>query len=79
MFRGLRLRFWIETALAALGFLLLALTLVMPDWIEFFFGINPDAGSGAAEWAIGLFLLLISVTSSFLARAEWKAHALSVK
>jgi hypothetical protein len=67
-----RTRFWIELALAVGSALLVALTLVSREWIEVIFGVDPDGGSGALEWAVVGTLLLASLTFSILARADWK-------
>ena len=46
--------FRIEIALGLVGAALFALTLAAPDWMEARFGLAPDSGDGAAEWAIAL-------------------------
>ena len=51
-----RLRFWLEIGLGALSALLLALTLVTPDWIERLFDVEPDGGDGSAEWGWAIAL-----------------------
>jgi len=48
----LRARFWIEVLAAVLCGLLAILTLIVEDWIEVLFGVDPDAHSGAAEWLV---------------------------
>jgi hypothetical protein len=45
-------RIAIESALAGFAFALLVITVLDPEWIEHVFGIEPDAGSGTAEWLI---------------------------
>jgi hypothetical protein len=72
MLRKARVRFWIEVILAAVTAALLLLTLISREWIEEVFGVEPDAGSGALEWAIVVALALATVAFSLLARAEWK-------
>jgi hypothetical protein len=46
-------------------------TLFWHDWIEFFFRIDPDGGSGALEWAIVASLGFTSIGFGVLARREW--------
>ena len=72
MLQKARVRFWIEVILAAVTAALLLLTLISREWIEEVFGVEPDAGSGALEWAIVVALALATVAFSLLARAEWK-------
>ena len=72
MLRKARVRFWIEVILAAVTAALLLLTLISREWIEEVFGVEPDAGSGALEWAIVIALAVATVAFSLLARAEWK-------
>jgi len=72
---GVRGRFWVEAVTGVIGIVLLALTLVSPQWIEIVFGVDPDEGSGALELAISVAFLAIAVTSALLARSELKrAH-----
>jgi hypothetical protein len=68
--RNLGVRFWAEAALAAVSGFLLGLTLVWRDWIEEIFGVDPDNGSGALEWAIVVALVVTLVVSVALARTE---------
>ena len=70
-----RIRFWIEVALAVITAGLAILTLVTREWIELFFGVDPDAGSGALEWAIVIALAVATVAFSLMARAELKRGA----
>ena len=68
---AVRLRFWIEAAVALLGVGLFLLTLAYPQWIEAVFRIEPDQGSGTLEMAIAVGLIVVAVASALLARAEW--------
>lgn len=68
--RNLGVRFWVEAALATLSGFLLGLTLVWRDWIEEIFGVDPDNGSGALEWAIVVALVVTLIVSVVLARTE---------
>jgi hypothetical protein len=65
------------SALAVLNGLLAVVTVVWRDWIELVFGVDPDGGSGAAEWLIVLVLGIISVVSALAARSEWRQLAAS--
>jgi hypothetical protein len=70
MQRMLMVRFWIESTLAAASAFLAVLTLVWPDWIEGIFGVDPDGGSGALEWAIVAALMSTALVATMLARAD---------
>lgn len=76
MKQQLRTLFWIEALLALGNAVLLALTLVWKHWIELVFKVDPDAGSGAAEWAVLGITLLLTVTFVALARMEWRRAAI---
>jgi hypothetical protein len=69
---AVRARFWTEVVSGVIGVVLLALTLVNPQWIELVFKVDPDEGSGALEVGISVVVLAIAVTSAFLARSEWR-------
>lgn len=56
---SLRLR--IETALGVASAALLALTLAIPNWIERFFGFEPDGGDGSAEWGLAISLAIATL------------------
>jgi hypothetical protein len=66
----LRKRFWVEVVLAALSASLFVETLLLPDWIEVVFGIDPDRGSGALEVLMSLGSLALTVGLAVLARFE---------
>jgi hypothetical protein len=70
-----RARFWIETALGAVSAVLCLLTLVKPAWVEAAFGVDPDRGSGALEWALAAAFASAFITLGVLARAEWGRQA----
>jgi hypothetical protein len=65
-----RTRFWIEAGLGVASGLLLVLTLVTREWIELFFRVDPDGGSGALEWLIVAVLVLLTLVFGALARRE---------
>lgn len=75
MARTLRRRFWLEAGLASLTAILCLVTLVTRDWIESVFKVDPDAHSGALEWAIVAALLAVTVPLAAVARAEWPRAA----
>jgi hypothetical protein len=63
-------KFWIESLVAGAGGLLCLVTLISREWIELIFGVDPDHGSGALEWAIVGGLFAVSLVSAVLARLE---------
>ena len=63
---------YIEVALAIAFAALFVVTLAWRDWIEEGFGVEPDAGSGALEWAIVAGLGILAVALSLGARHEWR-------
>ena len=67
-----RARFWIETGLAIISLLLLAVTLVSREWIEIVFGVDPDHGRGSLEWLIVAIAALVATVFSVTARTEWR-------
>ena len=75
MGRTVRIRFWIEAALALLAAGLFALTLISHEWIELLFGADPDGGDGSLEWTIVAVLLVATVVFALLARVEWRRAA----
>lgn len=72
----LRRRLRIEFGLAVASATLFAVTLVFPDWIEALTGLDPDAGSGAAELVVSAVLLLGSVWAATLARRDHRRLAI---
>ena len=69
-----RIRFWIEVALAVVAAGLGILTLITREWIELLFGIDPDRGSGALEWAIVAALFVASLALALIARWDRRRH-----
>jgi hypothetical protein len=63
----------IETALAVVAGALAVVTLFWPTWIETLFGVEPDGGSGEAEWWIVAVLALVAAASGLLARRDFAA------
>ena len=74
---GLRRRFWLESVLALITGSLAAVTLFWPQWIETVFGVDPDKGSGSAEWLVVVVLLFITVLFAGRARFEWRRARLA--
>jgi hypothetical protein len=75
---GQMTRWHLEYGLSGVFVFLAVLTAVVPDWIEVVFGVEPDAGSGALEWAIvGMFGVLAAIAAAFGRRDYKAAHRLS--
>jgi disulfide bond formation protein DsbB len=72
MRRALRLRFWLETSMAAMTSIMFMTTLVWRNWIELVFKVEPDAGNGSLEWLIVGLLFVVATALFFLARYEWR-------
>ena len=72
MRRNLRLRFWIEIALASLTGVLALITPVFPDWIEVVSGWDPDQHDGSVERLIVLGLFLFTAAIFAVAALEWR-------
>jgi hypothetical protein len=70
-----RIRFWWESATAALTGFLAIVTLAWPDWIEETTGFSPDRHNGSFEWLIVAALAGVSIVSASLARAERRRGA----
>jgi hypothetical protein len=60
----------IELALAIVSAFLFVLTLITREWIELVFGVEPDGGSGALEWAIAFAFLAAAIALGLLARRD---------
>lgn len=76
MERRLRRRLRVEVTLAVISAGLFVLSLVFPEWIEATTGLEPDAGSGALEFAIAGAFLLAAIVSAVLARRDRRRLAL---
>jgi hypothetical protein len=75
MMHNLRTRFWFESALALVSLAALLVTLISKSWIETLTGLDPDGGSGAAEWAIAVALTAVTISAVGMARVELKRAA----
>ncbi len=62
--------FWFESAFAVVSAILSVVTLVVPDWLEAAFNVDPDQHSGALEWVTAGALLAAAVAAGALARRE---------
>ena len=74
---GLRYRFWLESIFGSITGVAAVVTLFWHDWIEAVFGVDPDKGSGSAEWLVVLMLLLLTVAFAAGARLEWRRAQLA--
>jgi hypothetical protein len=72
MTHNLRTRFWFESALALVSLAALVITLISKSWIETLTGLDPDGGSGAAEWAVVVALTAVTISALAMARVELK-------
>jgi hypothetical protein len=70
MSRALRLRLWLEAALAVGSGVLGVLTFFWHDWIEAVFGVDPDHHSGSLEWVIAFGLLAVATALALALRYE---------
>lgn len=66
----IRRRYWFEVGLAVVATALFVLTLVNREWVEVLFGVDPDQGSGALEWALVIGTGAVAVVSIIAARVE---------
>jgi hypothetical protein len=74
---GLRYRFWLESIFGSITGVVAVVTLFSHDWIEAVFGVDPDKGSGSAEWLVVMILLLLTVAFAAGARLEWRRAQLA--
>jgi hypothetical protein len=69
---AVRVRLWVEAALALLCGFLAIVTFLGRDWVEALTGFDPDHHNGWLEWMIVAGLFLVCVSVSFAARAGWR-------
>jgi hypothetical protein len=74
---GLRRRFWLELVLGSITSGLAVVTVFWRDWIETVFRVDPDKGSGSAEWLAIVIFLAVTVILAVSARAEWRRARLA--
>jgi hypothetical protein len=72
----LAIRVRVETILAVMFGVFAVVTALWPIWIESMTGLEPDAGSGIAEWAIVAMFAVATVSAATIARHDFaKLHA----
>jgi hypothetical protein len=67
------LRARLEVVLAVLFALGAGATMIWPTWIESLTGLEPDRGTGEAEWWLVALLGLAAVATALLARRDLRA------
>ena len=67
-----RTRLSVDAVIAFTNAVFLLLTLVLPDWIEAVFRVDPDAGSGELEWLIAGGFALGTCGFGLSAGREWR-------
>jgi hypothetical protein len=73
----IRTRFWLESAIASVAALLAVATLIVPDWIETVFSVDPDGGNGVVEWGITAAFAILAIVFALAARLEYRHTVLS--
>ena len=73
--RRVRTRFFLEIGLGITAAVLSLVTFVQRDWIEAWFGIDPDHDTGIVEWLIVGGCLFTTLTLFALAQYEWRRAA----
>jgi hypothetical protein len=69
-------RFWLAAVAGGVLSILFLVTLAWPNWIELVLGVDPDGGSGAAEWLIVALSGLAATACCTTARLDWRvAHS----
>jgi len=74
-FRALSARTRADVVAAAVFGFLTLLTLVVPDWIEVVFGVEPDGGNGSLEWLLVAAMALVTLAFAVDARRSWALAA----
>jgi len=67
-----KFRLTVEVTTALLATALLTASLISPDWVEKAFGLVPDGGDGAAEWATSFGAAAVFLVATLLARKDWR-------
>lgn len=69
-------RLWVGAVLGLVSAAMLALTLVLPAWIERFFDLAPDGGDGSTEWEwAASFAVATLLFFADAGRVWWRARA----
>lgn len=72
MHSAVRWQFWAALVLGGLSAVLAVLTSISREWIEIVFGVEPDGGNGALEWAIVVVTAVTAIVCLGYARLEWR-------
>ena len=75
---GLRKRFYPESITGIITTIAFLYTLVVPDWIEAVFHVDPDAGNGSAERLVVGVMVAITVALFVAAGYEWRRASAKV-
>ena len=75
MRRNIGRLFWAETGLAAISGILALISLVLPDWIEFVSGWDPDQHDGSVEVLIIVGLFVTALAMAAAAAIEWRRNS----
>jgi hypothetical protein len=62
----------VEAVLGAIAMLLAIATAVWPSWIEGLTGLEPDGGSGEAEWLLVAGLVIVAIAAGLMARRDFR-------
>jgi hypothetical protein len=68
----LAIKVHVETVLAGIFGVLAVVTTLWPTWIESITGLEPDAESGVAEWAVVVVFATAAVGAGALARRDYR-------
>jgi hypothetical protein len=64
----------VKVALAVTSAFLALLTLVVPDWIEAVFHVDPDGGNGSLEWLFVAVFVVATAVFTLMARVELRTR-----
>ena len=73
----MRRRFWLKSALALVTGAITVITLLWHDWIEAVTRVDPDKGSGVAEWLTDVTLSIFTSLLAVRAGREWNRARLA--